>query len=662
MDGCIVEPLGAVVLGKSAKVGDTRRPPLAHSGKNNAVPASRKPQTREIASRYKSGISSSPISNSSTPRRCRSPSASRTPPAVGMSLPKRAQSAERRPSTPSPRFSAPLSPSSRPSTPSSLRSSAPFSPSSRPSTPYSSLRFSAPLSPSSRPSTPSSSRSSAPLSTSSRPSTPSRSAARNAVAEKNSTCRQLITSRAPDGLWPSMRSLSSSFQSESMLIPIRKKEKIITSSSSDQSKSQFNTISERKRTPLRGRNTADLSENSRLLESPHARMIEQRPRLAMMGRKVSANAMSRSMDLTDKVNRSVCLPVPSRGLSPRRMPTSDGVGRDHQQSLHEVASCLNLDGSGRADQRMSPSPYVSSQIFIKSTSLTRPSRTLSLPVPGLQRPSSPSKTLSTTSSVSRRIQSPSRARPSTPVRSTSAGTSRADASPSVHSHIFDARKGRRDAKQVEDAHQLRLLCNRDMQWHFLNALADETLSTQKMRSEGILHNMWSTISRLRDSVLMKRIDVQHFRQEVKLNTILKEQIDYLQRWATLEREHSSSLSGAIESLKASILRLPVTGGAMVDMLDLKNAVSSAVDIMQAMGSSICYLLSKVLGTYSLVADLSVVAAKERAMLDECRELFLTIAALQVQESSLRTNLIQLRQESVNIARSHAGLDIPNARV
>lgn len=41
------------------------------------------------------------------------------------------------------------------------------------------------------------------------------------------------------------------------------------------------------------------------------------------------------------------------------------------------------------------------------------------------------------------------------------------------------------------------------------------------------------------------------------------QMDYLDHWAELQTDHSTSLSGAIEALRASTLRLPVTGGAKV---------------------------------------------------------------------------------------------------
>lgn len=47
------------------------------------------------------------------------------------------------------------------------------------------------------------------------------------------------------------------------------------------------------------------------------------------------------------------------------------------------------------------------------------------------------------------------------------------------------------------------------------------------------------------------------------------QLLYMEEWALLDRDHSNSLSGAIEALKASTLRLPVIGGARVSALIFK---------------------------------------------------------------------------------------------
>ncbi|KAJ4801878.1 QWRF motif protein (DUF566) [Rhynchospora pubera] len=184
-------------------------------------------------------------------------------------------------------------------------------------------------------------------------------------------------------------------------------------------------------------------------------------------------------------------------------------------------------------------------------------------------------------------------------------------------------------KQVEDAHQLRLNYNRLLQWRFVNARRVEALSAQKEIAEGSLYGAWSNISGLRDSVINKRMHLQQLMEEEKLQFILNNQIVYLEQWALLEGDHSDSLSGSIAALKASTLRLPVTTGTKADLHAVKNAVSSAIDVMQAMGSSVCSLLDKIEGTRFLVSELVAIAAQEKAMLQEYRYLLSMAAQLQV---------------------------------
>lgn len=303
------------------------------------------------------------------------------------------------------------------------------------------------------------------------------------------------------------------------------------------------------------------------------------------------------------------------------------------QSLDEVARSLAIQASSRDDK-------VDSQTTERSKSVNRPNRTITFPVPTLQRSSSPSRALPAASSTSRAFQGPSRTRPLTPCRSQSDGA--IQATPLIN-YMVDARKGKRNASQIENIHQLRLLYNRHLQWLFINARAEDTLSFQKANVENIIYDVWRNTINLRDSVNMRRIMVQHLQQELRLHNILKQQIAYLEQWPTLERENSISLFGATEALKASTLRLPVTSGAKADTIALKNAVSSAVDVMQCLGSSVCCMFSKVTDKTSLVSELSVIAGQQKVMLDECRELLATAGKLQVQESSLRTHLMQQRQ-------------------
>jgi len=319
-----------------------------------------------------------------------------------------------------------------------------------------------------------------------------------------------------------------------------------------------------------------------------------------------------------------------------KTPSVEASVKLSNQSLDEVARSLAIQSSRRDDK-------VDSQTIERSKSLSRPNRTVTFPVPILQRSSSPSRALPATSSTSRAFQSPSRARPSTPCQSQSAGATQSSVPSSLINYMVDARKGKKNASQIENIHQMRLLHNRHLQWLFINAYAEDALSFQKATVENTMYNVWRNTVNLRDSVNMKRIMVQHFQQELRLYNILKEQIAYLEQWPTLERENSISLLGATEALKASTLRLPVTLGAKANTIALKNAVSSAVDVMQVLGSSVCCIHSKITDSTSLVSELSVIAGQEKIMLDECRELLATAAKLQVQESSLRTHLVQQRQ-------------------
>ena len=42
---------------------------------------------------------------------------------------------------------------------------------------------------------------------------------------------------------------------------------------------------------------------------------------------------------------------------------------------------------------------------------------------------------------------------------------------------------------------------------------------------------------------------------------------HLEEWSFLEEEHSSSLSGAIDALRGSTLRLPLVAGAKASVLE-----------------------------------------------------------------------------------------------
>ncbi|PON54275.1 QWRF family [Parasponia andersonii] len=265
------------------------------------------------------------------------------------------------------------------------------------------------------------------------------------------------------------------------------------------------------------------------------------------------------------------------------------------------------------------------------------SRGQSSPIRGAFRPASPSKASIAAVSSPLRGMSPSRIRNLVP------GTPSGNNGPSILSFAADIRRGKAGENRILDAHVLRLLYNRLLQWRFINARADASLSAQRLNAERSLYNAWVTTAELRESVRAKRSELQLMRQTLKLISILKGQMVYLEKWSLVDRDYTGSLSGAFEALRASTLRLPVVGGARAEVQNVKDAICSAVDVMQAMASSICLLTSKVGEVNSLVGEISNLTAKERALLGQCKSLLSTVAALQVKECSLRTHILQIKR-------------------
>ncbi|CAK7330115.1 unnamed protein product [Dovyalis caffra] len=434
--------------------------------------------------------------------------------------------------------------------------------------------------------------------------------------------------------------------------------------------------------------------------------------------------------------------------------------------------------------RMGVSPKTTqSKRFGRDGPLSSPRMMAASPVRGAARPASPSKLwTSSASSPSRGMSSPSRVRPMS------------GSSPSILSFSVDLRRGKMGEDRIVDAHMLRLLYNRYLQWRFVNARADATFMVQRLNAEewpefhsltiprpmhyfglpwilrvharmesnsgaekvgtsrvevvfvdytsvpllddyggkgslrrkdkevatlnkvvygdgwqtqtrevdkyslfSVLVVLWelleelviffiftacekfvecvgndlrttafchsqknqvtfaeakaeanfytqgTTISSLflilkMSNELVKHLEALMFASIIDACRALSRftVIAHLEEWSLLDRDHSSSLEGATEALKASTLRLPVVGKALVDVQILKDAVGSAVDVMQAMASSICPLSAKVEDVNSLVAELANVTAKERHMLEQCKDFLSTLATVQrLQYSNLQ---------------------------
>lgn len=603
-----------------------RRPPLLPSERDNAVSGPKRPKARQVPSRYMSSSPSTSTSSSSnfsassstptpTPKRCASPLVSRNLTSSVANTPssgaKRSVSVDRRRSLPS------------------------------------------------------------------RPIATDLESKLGNAGEVSSARRQLVTST---------RSLSVSFQGESFSLPISKT-KVTPASPNLNSVRKCTPERRRSTTPLKGKvdGTVDQVDNSKpidqhrwpartkpnflgmsldctddrkklfgpvnLMSTLQQSMIDETRRTSFDGR-LNHDYIQRTRNQALEGNSINELTMTSDFTASDSDSVSSGSNSGQQDyvgtaRLHNgptgiaVSARFWQEANSRIRRLQDPgSPLLASPVS-KTTAtskfgLVSSQRTISSPLRGGVRPASPSRTVS--SSPSRRIASPSRLRNS----DSEIISSNLNEAPSVLSFAVDVRRGKVGENRIFDAHLLRLLYNRDMQWRFINARTEAALLVQKRSVEKNLWNAWITISDLRDSVTKKRHRLKLLRQKLKLASILKGQMKNLEEWASLDKHHSVSLFGAIEALEASTLRLPVVG-ALADVQSIKDAINSAGDVMQAMSTSVYSLLSEVEEMNSLVGELTSVISKGQAQLERCKDFLSALSALQGRDCSMKTHLLQLNR-------------------
>nr|GEU90485.1 hypothetical protein [Tanacetum cinerariifolium] len=202
-------------------------------------------------------------------------------------------------------------------------------------------------------------------------------------------------------------------------------------------------------------------------------------------------------------------------------------------------------------------------------------------------------------------------------------------SPSILSFSVDSKRGKVGEKKIVDAHVLRLMHNKHLQWRFANARVDAAMKVQRATAQKSHYNAWVTISKLWISVISKRLELQQLKQNLKLHTVLKKQMSYLDIWDVTESDHSISLAGAIGALESSSLCLPVLCGAKVDVQSLADAICSAIDVTEASATSICSLAAKMDRVNSLSYELANAMKVECSLLDQCKDQFSELSLLEV---------------------------------
>ncbi|KAK6160621.1 hypothetical protein DH2020_004002 [Rehmannia glutinosa] len=239
---------------------------------------------------------------------------------------------------------------------------------------------------------------------------------------------------------------------------------------------------------------------------------------------------------------------------PRGVVVPARIWQDASNRVHKVPDPASPLSSNASNRTLGPSKLTLAKKFQNDSPVSSPRERGLSPVRGGARAASPCKALSSsTGALLRGIASPSRARSST---GNSMNDNNTCGTPSMSSFAIDVRRGKLGENRIADAHGLRLLYNRILQWRLANAKVENTMLVQKQTAEETTEE------------------------------------PHLDSWALFDRDHCNSVTGAIKALEASTVRLPIVCGAKGDVHKVQEAITSAVDVMQAMASSVCSLLVK----------------------------------------------------------------------
>ncbi|KAB5519013.1 hypothetical protein DKX38_023332 [Salix brachista] len=210
-----------------------------------------------------------------------------------------------------------------------------------------------------------------------------------------------------------------------------------------------------------------------------------------------------------------------------------------------------------------------------------------------------------------------------------------------------SRKTRKVSSHQEDVQSLKLLHNHYLQWRYVNAKAQASAQAQREETERNLYSLGVKITELYNSVKRKRAELGLLQRLKILWTIVEAQMPYLDEWAAFEMDYSVSLSEAIQALLNASLQVPISGDVRVDIREVGEALSSATKLMDTVAINIESLVPKAEEAEHLISELARVTGGERALIEECGDLLSMAYNSQVEECSLRGQLIQYYQSRHN---------------
>ncbi|KAI3765601.1 hypothetical protein L2E82_15639 [Cichorium intybus] len=193
---------------------------------------------------------------------------------------------------------------------------------------------------------------------------------------------------------------------------------------------------------------------------------------------------------------------------------------------------------------------------------------------------------------------------------------------------------------VESVHQLRMMHGSWMRWRYANARANVANETLEDKVKKDLLHVWENMAKLQQSVLQKKLRLEKEKLEMKLNFILHAQMKMLEGWRDIERKHTSNVLMTKDCLEGVACKIPLIEGAKMDPQTSLLTLRHATDLVAAVMSTMSSLMPTAYVTVSTFSELAKVMIEEKLLLEECLEHFRVISALEIEERSLRCNIIE----------------------
>ncbi|KAL8233114.1 hypothetical protein R6Q57_002892 [Mikania cordata] len=113
------------------------------------------------------------------------------------------------------------------------------------------------------------------------------------------------------------------------------------------------------------------------------------------------------------------------------------------------------------------------------------------------------------------------------------------------------------SSNVIDQHCFLLMSNRLLQWQFANARAETTMSIVRTRTEKKLFNAWLKILTIRNSNMVKRMEVERAKNNIKLYDIMNSQLFLLEKWSRIEAKNFEAVGRVVRKLSVASINVPL---------------------------------------------------------------------------------------------------------